>query len=280
MSRLVQAMQLATTTEFNVAVGSGALSRVAVSSGGNVAIGFEAMHTATGYYNTGVGYRALEVCSGGDYNVAIGGLISGVGGHSVLGSLTLGNLNVAVGNDALGSITSGSSNVAVGTSAGTDLTVGDSNNVMISNRGVAGDGHITRIGTSQLKCWISGIRGITTGVNDAVAVLVDSTGQLGTTSSSLRYKENIADMGDDSSDIYKLRPVSFTWKDRQSSAKSYGLIAEEVAEAFPYLAVINKEGEPETVKYHELPSLLLNEIKKLNRRIEVLEAKIAEGRPQ
>jgi hypothetical protein len=30
-----------------------------------------------------------------------------------------------------------------------------------------------------------------------------------------------------------------------------------VAETFPYLAVFNKDGQPETVKYHLLPSFLL-----------------------
>ena len=37
----------------------------------------------------------------------------------------------------------------------------------------------------------------------------------------------------------------------------YGLIAEEVAEVLPDLAVFNQDGSPETVKYHLLPSLLL-----------------------
>jgi hypothetical protein len=36
----------------------------------------------------------------------------------------------------------------------------------------------------------------------------------------------------------------------------YGLIAEEVAEVLPGLAVF-KDGQPETVKYHLLPSFLL-----------------------
>lgn len=33
----------------------------------------------------------------------------------------------------------------------------------------------------------------------------------------------------------------------------HGLIAEEVAEVMPSLAVFNKDKEPETVKYHKLP---------------------------
>ena len=50
----------------------------------------------------------------------------------------------------------------------------------------------------------------------------------------------------------------------------FGLIAEEVAEVFPELAVYNDDGEPETVKYHLLSSLLLNEFLKLFGRHETL----------
>jgi len=53
--------------------------------------------------------------------------------------------------------------------------------------------------------------------------------------------------------------VTFRYKQAQidgSHPLQYGLIAEEVADAFPDLAVF-KGGRPETVKYHLLPSFLL-----------------------
>ena len=48
----------------------------------------------------------------------------------------------------------------------------------------------TRIGSTQTRVFIAGIRGVTTTNTNAVAVLVDSFGQLGTISSSQRYKED------------------------------------------------------------------------------------------
>lgn len=42
----------------------------------------------------------------------------------------------------------------------------------------------------------------------------------------------------------------------------YGLIAEDVAEVFPDLVVFNKDGHPETVKYHLLAPLLRHELQK------------------
>jgi hypothetical protein len=70
-------------------------------------------------------------------------------------------------------------------------------------------------------------------------------------------------MADASAPLRKLRPVTFRYKqphDDGSKRIQYGLIAEEVAEVLPDLAVFNPDGSPETVKYHLLPSLLLNEV--------------------
>ncbi len=46
------------------------------------------------------------------------------------------------------------------------------------------------------------------------------------------------------------------------------MIAEEVNEVFPEIVARNKDGEIETVVYHVLPVLLLNEVQKLHARIE------------
>src|SRR5262249_29631285 len=55
----------------------------------------------------------------------------------------------------------------------------------------------------------------------------------------------------------------------------FGLIAEEVAETFPELAVLNAEGQPETVKYQDLPPMLLNEFQKEHQRVLDLQGKVA-----
>jgi uncharacterized protein YlxW (UPF0749 family) len=48
----------------------------------------------------------------------------------------------------------------------------------------------------------------------------------------------------------------------------FGLVAEEVAEVFPELVVYGKDGEPETVSYHLLATLLLNELQKEHRELQ------------
>ena len=101
----------------------------------------------------------------------------------------------------------------------------------------------------------------------AVTVMIDSAGQLGTVSSALRFKQDVADMGESTGKLLDLRPVLFRYKQHieergDSAPTEYGLIAEEVAEVFPDLVVYDEEGEPFTVKYHLLSSMLLNELQK------------------
>lgn len=122
-----------------------------------------------------------------------------------------------------------------------------------------------------------GIKSITSfgqaGNGTGIALLIDNTGLLCTVASSERYKQNIEDMGEKSSAIYDLRPVTFNYK-KQPKLPAWGLIAEQVDEVFPDL-VVYEAGVPETVKYHDLVPLLLNELQKLNKRVNILESKLS-----
>ncbi|MBK9064813.1 MAG: tail fiber domain-containing protein [Acidobacteria bacterium] len=74
----------------------------------------------------------------------------------------------------------------------------------------------------------------------------------------------------------QLRPVTFRYKAHgPDGPKQYGLIAEEVDAVMPELVARSKDGEIETVMYHELPAILLNEIQRLEKRIADLERRLA-----
>ena len=82
-------------------------------------------------------------------------------------------------------------------------------------------------------------------------------------------------MGDASSDLMKLRPVTFRYKqahDDGSHPLQCGLVAEEAAEVNPGLVQFDKDGQPQTVLYHVLPTLLLNEVQKEHQKIAAQEA--------
>jgi hypothetical protein len=149
---------------------------------------------------------------------------------------------------------------------------------------VAGESGQIKIGTEgiQTQTRIAGIRGGTTGVANAIPVLIDSTGQLGTASSSRSVKKEIRDMGDATARLLELRPVTFRYQPDQTLPSGgevppeYGLIAEEVAEILPDLVVYDDAGRPLTVKYHEMAPMLLNEMKKQQRVIAALTSRLAE----
>ncbi|HSP97155.1 MAG TPA: hypothetical protein VL049_07915 [Candidatus Dormibacteraeota bacterium] len=89
--------------------------------------------------------------------------------------------------------TTGGNNIALGDHAGSSLTTGD-NNIDIGNWGVAAEANTIRIGTpgTQIATYIAGINGATS--SSGVPVYVNSSGQLGTTTSSARFKQDIQDM--------------------------------------------------------------------------------------
>ena len=103
-------------------------------------------------------------------------------------------------------------------------------------------------------------------------MLVNASGTLGTTTSSARFKEDVRDMGAASDLLMKLRPVTFRYREEavgaaEARTPQYGLIAEEVARVAPELVAPDLEGRPYSVKYHELPALLLNELQEQARTI-------------
>ena len=117
--------------------------------------------------------------------------------------------------------------------------------------------------------------------------LVLSGSLLKTYSSSRRYKENIIDLAIDTSKVYDLVPRTFKWKDSEEAivdedgitdevktiigATDFGLIAEEVHEILPELVIYNTANEPDAVRYKTIAVLLIEEMKKLKDRIEILE---------
>jgi hypothetical protein len=152
------------------------------------------------------------------------------------------------------------------------LTTG-SNNIDIGSPGAKADSGVIRIGTvtgttsTQSAAYIAGIYGVKT-TTAGTAVFIDSSGQLGTVSSSIRYKEDIQPMAGASERLLKLRPVKFRYKKADASGEKpiqYGLIAEEVAKVYPELVVRDATtGRIDGVRYDELAPMLLNELQKRN----------------
>jgi hypothetical protein len=252
----------------NTATGADALFLNATGNN-NTATGTAALlRNTTGFLNTANGARALLTNDDGRQNTATGA--------DALRSNTTGSFNTAEGVRALFSNTAGASNIALGFNAGSNLTTG-SNNIDIGAPGAMGEAGTIRIGrpATQNRTFIAGIRGVTTGMANAVPVLIDSAGQLGTMSSSLRFKKEIKPMDRASEVILALKPVTFHYKSDKTGTPQFGLIAEEVAKVNPDLAVRDENGEIYTVRYEAVNAMLLNEFLKEHQTVQELKSAAA-----
>lgn len=251
-----------TTGYENTADGAGALFGNTMGQY-NTAVGTLALFTATvSYSNTAIGADSLVDNSTGSFNSALGSY--------ALDSNTTGGFNTVSGYNALSGNSTGSGNTAVGASAGVGLTTGNFNTYI--GYGVAPisatDNYVTVIGASidqnisgTQTTYIAGIWG-TTLTGSTAQVVVNAQGQLGVTTSSERFKTDIAPLGGISGRLLQLRPVSFHLKVDPHGAVQYGLIAEEVDKVYPELVIRDNEGKIQGVRYDELAPMLLNEMQK------------------
>ena len=289
-----------TTGNANTAIGGGALG-ANTNGGGNTATGTLALNANNGSLNTANGLAALQSNTSGDNNTAMGAgalnfntigdentafghqaLRSNIGGGAntasgvnALLSNTDGDFNTAIGFNALNINSTGNNNIALGFSAGSNIT-GD-NNIDIGSTGGGLEFGTIRIGQSgsQTTTFIAGIRGVTTGNMNAIPVLIDSVGQLGTVSSSQRFKHDIKGMDKTSEGILALKPVTFHYKSDKTNTPQFGLIAEDVAKINPDLVVRDENGDIYTVRYDAVNAMLLNEFLKEHRTVEELKSVVA-----
>lgn len=289
------------------ATATGSLALFNDTTGFNTAYGFKALYSNTdGFANVAIGRNAMRDHTTGDNNTATGGAAlifntDGTGntatGRAAMGFGATGSQNTATGWQALFNNTgdgntangafalysnsTGGSNIALGSFAGDNLTTGD-NNIDIGNEGVADEANTIRIGTegTHENAFMAGISGTT--VADGVAVMIDANGQLGTVSSSERFKDAIKPMADTSEAIFSLKPVTFHYKHQLDprGIPQFGLVAEQVEKVNPDLVARDAKGRAYTVRYEAVNAMLLNEFLKEHRKVQKQEATIAKQQKQ
>jgi hypothetical protein len=277
---------LENTADENTATGTGALLSNTAANANTADGAFALLSNTTGIDNTAIGDRALFSNTTANGNTADGtfALFNNTTGadNTAIGDVTLvanitGLSNTAIGVAALGSNTTGNGNVALGFNAGLNLTTG-SNNIDIGNSGVAAESNTIRIGVQGTQTFtiIAGISNDMQGIGTPVIVTKD--GFLGVQGSSKRFKDDIKSTDKASEALLALRPVTFRYKKEIDPAgtSQFGLIAEEVEKVNPDLVGRDKEGKPYTVRYDQVNAMLLNEFLKEHRKVEKLEATVAD----
>jgi hypothetical protein len=275
-----EALKANATGKYNTAIGANAahINRAAQ----NTATGSETLaNSITGSYNTADGYGALGFRNGGSNNTGSGvralnanstGTENTAVGISALADNVTGIHNTAVGFKAFMASNRTQNNIALGHEAG--ISVGGwFNHIEIGNFGGGGDNYTTRIGDGQTRTFIAGISGTAVTGNP---VVVDANGQLGTATSSARFKKDIKPMDKASDAILGLKPVSFQYKSDPTGTRQFGLIAEEVAKVYPDLVTRDRKGEIYSVRYEAVNAMLLNEFLKQHKALLEQQRKVQE----
>src|SRR5438552_1185499 len=245
---------LALFLSVTVALPARAVCQVGCLTNNNTVLGDDALFSVTtGFDNTALGFEALFSVTTGSANTATG--------WTALQSNTTGFNNTANGSNALARNTTGINNTATGEGALFLNTTGSQN---------------TASGVFALGNNIDGISGST--VPTGVAVIVDASGHLGTTTSSARFKEAIKPMDKASEAILALQPVTFCYRKELDleGIPQFGLVAEDVEKVNPDLVARDERGKPYTVRYEAVNAMLLNEFLKDHRAVEEQEATISE----
>lgn len=220
-----------------------------------------------------------EVTAAGNYAVGSGGLTNDATG-------TFSAISGGLENDATGhasTVPGGSNNVAVGR-----YSVAAGREARASHDGafVFGNSSGTEVESEtedEIRFQGGGgfvIEALSSG--DGAPLTYDSdTGELRVDHSSARYKENIEPLQTDPEAVLELEPRSFEYTD--SEREGIGLIAEEVAERVPELAITDSDGRPDAVRYDRLGIYLIPEVRRqreenaeLRERIATLEERIDE----
>jgi hypothetical protein len=272
----VSALQNNTGGQDNTATGYQALfSNIGGGNTGNwnTATGSQALYGNTdGRFNSGFGFQALFSNVNGEDNNAFGYLAlsdstagfanSAFGARALLSSVD-GQQNSAFGNSALVNNVHGNQNTAIGVAAGG--MIDGNGNVCIGafiqgESGVDNSTYIRNVNTLAQPI-VAGIDGVTVRLSD---------GRLGHGVSSRRYKQDIKPMEEASEALYALKPVTFHYNKEIDPTQTldFGLIAEEVADVNPELAVRDGEGKISNYRRDAINAMLLNEFLKAHRKME------------
>ena len=159
--------------------------------------------------------------------------------NTALGAAALLNNVVGFDNQAVGRgalrFSTGNQNIAIGREAGSGVTT--ASNVICIGANLAG-------ANVSNSCYIGSIFGQTS--SGGAAVFINSNGQLGTLTSSLRFKDEIKTMDKASEALFALKPVTFRYKKEIDAlgTPQFGLVAEDVEKVNPDLVARDQEGKP------------------------------------
>ena len=159
--------------------------------------------------------------------------------------------------------------------------------IQTSNNGIDGTGNLlfgtllSGTNTERMRISHNGNVGINT--TNPGTYKLNVNGAFYAAGSSCEYKTQICQYNTDSCMFMKLTPVTYQYKDEYThlgkelkSGTQIGLIAEDVAEVYPELAILKDEDNEKIVRnvdYEKLSIVLLSEVQKLRKELDELKTK-------
>jgi hypothetical protein len=176
--------------------------------------------------------------------------------------------NSSTGSSAVARIALGNN------SSATDLTIDLNGSANSSGYGARS---VTLTNAGQFAISAGGIFFVPTVYSQTTAtaanVAVDSGGQIRRSTSSRRYKENIAAYAKGLAEVLAMNPVTYTSKLDDDGIVHAGLIAEDLdALGLTEFVQYDPQGRPDALAYGNIVALLINAVKELSARVEALEA--------
>jgi hypothetical protein len=221
------------------------------------------------------------------------------GGHIYLSgnerSGATGTVAIAAGNVAGGIIEfrTGNDVERARITAGGDVAITSGAKLYLDGVAATGDSYIAETTTNVVEIYTGGsaslyvasnqfkARGVAINTTGSAAnVWVDTTtGDMARSTSSLRYKHDIAtlDADDAISAVLSLRPITYRGITDKDQRQYVGFVAEEVQQVAPLLCTYDEggeEGTPNYVTYDRVAAYLVCAIQKQHRVIESLEARL------
>jgi hypothetical protein len=268
-----------TTGTLNTVIGYNA--SVNNSTGyGVVAIGEKSQQVCTAIENTSVGWQSLSLMVSGQQNTAIGSnamslcasgdLNTAVGRSALSNSSMTGSQNVAIGALAFNGNTTGSYNTVIGTVAGQANTTGDGNIVVGGLTAAGSNSPVFSLSTTSNRI----VMGSSAATNAYVQVAW-------TVVSDARDKTNFAPVPHGLDFVNKLLPTAYQFKisredDTPTGIVRYGFKAQDILELEGNVPVIIDNEDVEKLRFNSdsLIPVLVNAIKELTNRLEILENKV------
>ena len=257
----VSALQSNTTGSANTASGMNALYYNTTGSA-NTASGMNALYyNTTGSNNTAIGQAALQSNTTGNYNTA--------SGQVALGSNTTGNYNTASGQGALYYNTTGANNTASGVNALLYNTTGSGNSAF-NPYNAAGSYVPVFNPTTENNRFCMGSTGVTNAYIQVAWTVV----------SDARDKTNFAPVPHGLDFVTKLQPTAYQFKENRDSDVAtgivrYGFKAQDILALEGDTPVIIDTEDLDKLRFNSdsLIPVLVNAIKELTARLQILEAK-------